>query len=74
MVETVTGVTRPEADRLLRSADWHVKTALVMHARQVTRESAEALLAGEDGHLARLLDDDAQEIKNPVRSHHVKPH
>jgi len=58
IVETVTGMTRSEAECLLRAADWHVKTALVMHARSVDRDAAAALLQHTNGHLKPLIDTD----------------
>lgn len=55
MIQTVTGLDRTAARSLLDAADGHVKTALVMHAKDVNRERAEKLLKEANGHVARIL-------------------
>lgn len=55
MIMTVTGLERQTAAKLLDDAGGHVKTAIAMHARGVSREKAEQLLAAADGRLATLL-------------------
>jgi N-acetylmuramic acid 6-phosphate etherase len=55
MIMTVTGLERSAAAKLLDDAGGHVKTAIAMHARGVTREDAEKLLAAADGRLASIL-------------------
>ena len=55
MIQTVTGLERVEAAKLLDASGGHVKTALVMHARGVGRDEAEALLAAHRGHVAPIL-------------------
>lgn len=55
IVQTVTGRSREEARALLESADGRVKTALVMHARNVNRTAAERLLAEAGGQVGRIL-------------------
>lgn len=57
MIQTVTGVERARARELLDAAGGRVKVAVVMHARGVSRDRAEALLAEHDGHLAPILND-----------------
>lgn len=55
IVQTVTGLDRAAARTLLDSADGHVKTALVMHARRLDRRAAEALLLASSGVLGQIL-------------------
>jgi N-acetylmuramic acid 6-phosphate etherase len=57
MIQTVTGLERAAAGELLQKAGGHVKTALVMHKKNVERAQAEQLLAQHQGHLARILED-----------------
>lgn len=52
---SATGLARDEARSLLERADWHVKTAIVMHRLRVEREVAAALLERHGGHLRRVL-------------------
>lgn len=54
IIQTVTGLSRKEAGDLLASAKGRVKTALVMHAREVDRAAAEELLSVAGGKLAQL--------------------
>ena len=56
IIQTITGLKRDAARKLLEDAGGHVKTALVMHVRGVTREQAERLLAEQRGHLAPILE------------------
>lgn len=56
IVETITGLARQSARDLLQAAGGSVKTALVMHARQVDRESADALLLEVDGHIGQVIE------------------
>jgi N-acetylmuramic acid 6-phosphate etherase len=56
MVQTVTGLTREASERLLDAAGGHVKTALVMHVREVKRAEAEDLLAKADGHIGQVIE------------------
>ena len=60
-IQTVTGETRETAFKLLESAGRRVKTALVMHARGIDRETAERLLIEADGHLSRIINDENDE-------------
>ncbi len=55
IIQEVTKLDRDNAQALLDQADGLVKVAIVMHMKSVNRTSAEALLAGVDGHLDRLL-------------------
>ena len=55
IVETVTSLSRAEARELLDAAGAHVKTALVMHARNVDIASAKKLLAIADGNVGRII-------------------
>jgi len=56
ILQMVTGASREEARSLLDAADGHVKTALVMHARQVDRTTAERLLRDADGFVNRVIE------------------
>ncbi len=56
IVQTLTGRSREEARALLDDAGGHVKTALVMHARNVDRAAAQEMLLAADGHLGRLIE------------------
>ena len=56
IVQTITGLGRREADLLLREARGRVKTALVMYARGIDRESAERLLAAAEGQLGTVIE------------------
>jgi N-acetylmuramic acid 6-phosphate etherase len=47
---------RPSAAALLERADGRLKTAIVMHRREVTFDEAERLLAEHDGRLRSILD------------------
>jgi N-acetylmuramic acid 6-phosphate etherase len=50
-----TQLTRDDARALLERADWHVKTAIVMHRLGVSADEARQRLAASDGHLRRVL-------------------
>lgn len=52
---TITGLDRPAAAALLESAGGHVKTALVMHAKGVSRSAAEQTLQEHKGRLSEVL-------------------
>ncbi len=52
---TLTGLERSVAGQLLEAAEGQVKTALVMHEKQVGRSDAEALLRSHHGQLAQIL-------------------
>lgn len=56
MIETVTGLDRTSAAKLLDQAQGHVKTALVMHARGVPCDEARRLLSACNGHVAPILE------------------
>lgn len=56
IIEAVTGLNRQASRNLLDSAGGGVKTALVMHARQVDREAAAALLAAAAGRIGQVID------------------
>jgi len=55
IIQTVTGMPRDAAAQLLRAASGRVKTALVMHARNVPPETAEQLLNEAGGILTHVL-------------------
>ncbi len=55
IVSDLTGLPRPDAFLLLDRAGGAVKTAVVMHRRNLTRERSEALLDSCDGRLDRAL-------------------
>lgn len=59
IIQAVTGIERDAALKLLDEAGGHVKTALVMHARGVSRAEAERLLGEQKGRVGKLLDDEA---------------
>jgi N-acetylmuramic acid 6-phosphate etherase len=46
IVTAATGLARPAARKMLRRAGGHAKTAILMHARELTFEEARTLLAG----------------------------
>jgi len=52
---TLTGLERPAATRLLSDAGGHVKTALVMHMRRVSKAEAARLLEEAEGHVGRII-------------------
>lgn len=56
IVQTVTGLTRQASHGLLEAAGGQVKTALVMHARQVNCSAARDLLAEFDGHVGEVIE------------------
>lgn len=68
---TMLDVERPRATHLLDGADGHVKTALVMGARDVSVDEARALITQADGVLARLLGDPAA---RRAEDSEAKPH
>jgi len=55
MIQAVTGLPRDAAGALLQAAAGRVKTALVMHARNVDRGTAERLLDEVGGHVGRVI-------------------
>jgi N-acetylmuramic acid 6-phosphate etherase len=55
IIETLTGLTRGASRTLLSAAGGHVKTAIVMHARNVDRPSAESLLDAAGGHVGQVI-------------------
>ncbi len=56
MIQMITGLTREVSQSLLDAADGHVKTALVMHSRQVDRATAEDLLAEVGGDVGQVIE------------------
>jgi N-acetylmuramic acid 6-phosphate etherase len=60
MIQTVTGLKRAAAAKLLERSGGRVKTALVMHAKGVDRAEADRLLAENHGHIARILKAEAE--------------
>ncbi len=56
ILELLTGLDRDGAGALLAQAEGHVKTALVMHARDTDLASAAALLAKYDGQLGAIIE------------------
>ncbi len=57
IVMEVARVERAAARAAIEAADGSVRTAIVIAARGVSRESAEALLAAHDNHLRPILGD-----------------
>jgi len=58
IIASITGVEREKAIELLHAAKGRVKTAIVMHDRQVDRETADRLLAKHDGRVRAVLESD----------------
>jgi N-acetylmuramic acid 6-phosphate etherase len=56
IISTLTGLPREEALELLRRADGHVKSAIIMHRRGVPLERARNLLEKADGKLRAALE------------------
>ncbi len=56
-IQTIAGVDRPTAAKLLASADGHVKLAVVMHRRGLTAEQAKAKLEAAGGVLRRAIEE-----------------
>ena len=56
IIAAVTGLGRQEALALLHAAHGRVKTAIVMHSRNLDRETAERLLAEHDGKVRAVLE------------------
>lgn len=56
IIQSLTGLDRTVAGALLAASGGHVKTALVMHAKQLDRDTARALLAEHHGHLSAIID------------------
>lgn len=52
----VTGLDRSAAAGLLERADWHVKTAIVMHVLGVQRDEATRRLAAAGGHVRAVIE------------------
>jgi N-acetylmuramic acid 6-phosphate etherase len=55
IIATLTDVPKSEAMELLKQADGHVKLAVVMHRRQVSKEEARRLLEKANGSLRNAL-------------------
>ena len=60
IIMSVTGLERAVAGDLLERSGGHVKTALVMHAKNVSREEAEQLLKQHAGHVARIIETESK--------------
>jgi N-acetylmuramic acid 6-phosphate etherase len=56
IISTITGISRDDAIDLLKRADGHVKSAIVMQMRDVSLENALRLLNQTDGNLRRALE------------------
>lgn len=57
LVRMLTGLDNVAADRLLALCDGRVKTAVVMHHRQLAADAADALLAEHGGRLRAVIGD-----------------
>ena len=55
IIGAITGRSREASRALLEAAGGRVKTALVMHAKEVDRPAAESLLAKAGGHVVSVL-------------------
>jgi N-acetylmuramic acid 6-phosphate etherase len=62
IVAALTGLSAEQAQQLLQRCDGEVKTAVVMHRRNVSAHDARQLLAEADGHLRRALEPPAQGV------------
>ena len=56
MIALVTGVSRKQGIELLHAANGRVKTAIVMHLRQVSRDVAESLLEQHGGRVRAVIE------------------
>jgi N-acetylmuramic acid 6-phosphate etherase len=56
IVMTITGVSYDEAADILKKADGHVKTALVMIKARVSADEARELLAETDGFVRKAIE------------------
>ncbi len=57
LIRTLTGVDEKTAAKLLTSSGGHVKTAVVMHRKKMTRAAANHALKRANGFLGKILDD-----------------
>lgn len=55
IVSEITKVDLPEAEKLLSSANWNVKTSIVMKLKNLTAKESEALLKQNKGFLKKAL-------------------
>lgn len=67
MIQTITGLERDAAHKLLDESGGHVKTAIVMHCRKVDRGTAEALLGDHHGRLAEVVPHEAKKTTEARR-------
>src|SRR5215471_10699086 len=58
IVSAITGLGHAGALRLLRQAEWNVKTAIVMHKRRMTYGDAQTRLRAAGGSIRRALEQD----------------
>ena len=58
MIQATTGVDRDEAQRLLNSANFDLKTAIVMGKLNVDAATAQKRLAKSEGYVRRAITDD----------------
>ncbi len=66
IISELTELPRDESHSLLRAANGHVKTAIVMHVRNVGLETADSLLKEAGGQLAQVLSpEDAMNVQAP---------
>lgn len=57
LISEVAKTDEKTAQKLLKAAGMHVKTAVVMHCKKVNRQEAEKLLKQHKGFLTRVIDD-----------------
>jgi len=55
IIQTVTGLPRDDAAKLLQAAGGHVKIAMVMHAHHISRSAAEDTLNQTGGLLSEII-------------------
>jgi N-acetylmuramic acid 6-phosphate etherase len=71
IVRAVTQLTDIEAEKLLRSCNGEVKTAIVSHCAGTSSDEARQLLAGTNGHLRQALQLHAKHTSNGISAHHL---
>ncbi|EGF27148.1 N-acetylmuramic acid-6-phosphate etherase [Rhodopirellula baltica WH47] len=55
MLSEIVGISGDQAEQLLQHCNGEVKTAIVVHKKEVSPQTARQMLVEVDGHLSRLL-------------------
>ncbi|ELP34760.1 N-acetylmuramic acid 6-phosphate etherase [Rhodopirellula baltica] len=55
MLSEIVGISSDQAEQLLQQCNGEVKTAIVVHKKEVSPQTARQMLVDVDGHLSRLL-------------------